>query len=206
MINIIKETDKNSAILAVQQLKNGGIIAVATDTIYGFAVDAGNYDAVEKLYHLKKRDSKKAIAVLFKNLERAQSLLTFSDRALLMARKFLPGPLTMILPLQENNSKLAANLNVADNYIGCRIINKYFINEIFEHFDGDIALTSANLSSQDVYENAQDIYDNFIETELDLLVIDGGELVGNLSSSVVKICNNNVEILRQGAINKEELV
>jgi len=205
MIKIIQETDSNSVILASQHLKDGGILAFATDTVYGFGVDASNCDAVSKLYEIKKRDKKKAIAVLLRDLTRAQELLSFSDKALSIAKKFLPGPLTMILPLKDDGKELANNLNVIDSYIGFRVVDKDFIIKLFEKYQGDVALTSANLSNESVYGSAKEIYENFFETELDLLVVDSGELKDNLVSQIVKIDNDKLEILREGIIGKENI-
>lgn len=205
MIEIIKESSEDSARKAAKHLSNGGILAFATDTIYGFGVDASNSLAVYRLYELKKRDEKKAIAVLLRSLDRAQELLKFSDFALRVANKFLPGPLTMILPVKNGKKLLADNLNINDNYLGVRLVNRKFINELFECFGGDIALTSANLSKEKVSKSGEEIFKKFFETKLDLLVIDGGELEENLASSVVKICDKELEILREGLITKEEI-
>lgn len=205
MIRIIKESDEDSARLAAKHLDNGGILAFATDTIYGFGVDAANSLAVNRLYELKRRDPKKAIAVLFKSISRAMELLDFSKYALMIAKKFLPGPLTIILPIKKNHEDLADNLNINNNDIGFRVVDRKFINELFHHFGGDIALTSANLSNDKVAKSGQKIYEIFSETKLDLLVIDGGELQNNLASSLVRISGNRLEILREGAITKENI-
>jgi len=206
MIKIIKESDRNSASLATQHLKNGGVIAFATDTVYGFGVDASNKEAVQKLYEIKNRDETKAVAVLLKDIPRAKEILKFSDLALSISKKFLPGPLTMILPLKDDHKILADNLNIIDSFIGFRIVDKVFINALFEIFKGDIALTSANLSKERILTNAQEIAEKFFETKLDLLVIDSGELKDNLVSSVIKIDNDKLEILREGIIDKDNIL
>ncbi|MBL6664809.1 MAG: threonylcarbamoyl-AMP synthase [Rickettsiales bacterium] len=205
MIRIIKESDKDSAIIAAKHLEKGGILAFATDTIYGFGVDASNRLAVRRLYELKRRESGKAIAVLFKNLDRARELLQFSDVALSIANRFLPGPLTMIVPVKRKHQSLADNLNINDNYLGFRLVDRKFINDLFTCFRGEIALSSANLSKQDVAKSGKEILTIFVETNLDLLVVDGGELDKNLASSVVKIYGNKLEILREGVISKEDI-
>lgn len=205
-MKIIKETDIDAAKLVAKHLELGGIIAIATDTIYGFGVDASNYEAVEKLYDLKKRDHKKAISILIKDIGRAKKIFNFCEVAQKIANKFLPGALTMVLPLLKTNINLAKNLNINSTNIGFRIIEREFITKIFNEFNGEIALTSANVSGQKVVNGVDELKEKFFKSKVDLLVIDGGKLENNLASSVVKIIDNKIEILRHGAINAKEIL
>lgn len=205
-MKIIKETDIDAAKLVAKHLELGGVIAIATDTIYGFGVDASNYEAVEKLYDLKKRDHKKAISILIKDIGRAKKIFNFCEMAQKIANKFLPGALTMVLPLLKTNINLAKNLNINSTNIGFRIIEREFITKIFNEFNGEIALTSANVSGQKVVNGVDELKENFFKSKVDLLVIDGGKLENNLASSVVKIIDNKIEILRHGAINAKEIL
>lgn len=204
-MRIIKESDHNAGAIVAQYLQEGKIILIATDTIYGLGVDATNAKAVANLYKLKQRNENKAISILLKNLESAQKLFIFSELALKIAHKFLPGALTMVLQLANDQTRLANNLNINGNNIGFRIIDRDFINKIFENFDGEIALTSANISGNEVIKNIDEVEKIFCKTDLDLLVVDGGELENRLPSSVINFIDGKVNILRPGLISREEL-
>jgi len=200
MIKIIKELEDNSAKEAVRYLKNGKILAFATDTVYGLAVDAQNFKAVENLYKIKNRNQNKAIAILLPSLERAKKIFIFDELANKIANNFLPGALTIVLPVKEQQDFLSKNLNINDNFLGFRIIKNDFVEKIFADFDGAIALTSANVSGEKTANSALEISKDFAKTNLDLLVIDSGKLESQNASTVIKINQNNLEVLREGAI------
>lgn len=209
---IIKESDPNSIKIACQHLKDGKIISFATDTIYGVAVDASNSDAVARLYQIKQRSQQKPIAIFVKNLEIAQKIFTFDEKSLKIAKKYLPGHLTMVLKTKNNlKSKqltLANNLNLNnDGFLGFRIIKKEFIENLLEKFGGILAVTSANISGTQSSSSSKEVEKQFkieqiSQPNLDLL-IEGSNSTNKLGSTVIKIDNNQVQILRQGLISIE---
>ena len=89
-MQIIKESDLNSVDLACDFLAAGKIIAFATDTVYGLAVDASNSNAVEALYKLKKRDEKKPIAIFVKDLEAAKKYFSSTKYRRNLPQNFFP--------------------------------------------------------------------------------------------------------------------
>lgn len=203
MVKIILEDDQNAVLEACKALKEGEVIAFATDTVYGIAVDASNTTAVEKLYEIKKRQAQKPIAIFVKNIEAAERILLFCELSKKIAKKFLPGKLTLVLQKKQNiQEKLAANLNNKDDYLGFRIVDRHFINQLMIKFDGILAVTSANLSNELPALNAKDVEKYFSDSKLSL-IIDGGVIEDNDVSTVVKVRNEEIEILRHGAIKKE---
>ncbi len=211
---VIKESDKNAAELACQFLCLGKIIFFATDTVYGIAADATNFKAVEALYKIKNRNQKKPVAVFVKNLQAAKSIFLFDDLAKKIAEKFLPGKLTLVLKTKSKNlSNLASNLNQNDDgFLGFRIVERDFIKNLLEKFDGILAVSSANISSKKAATDASEVKKYFANlTSLDLahdftLLIDGGECQEKLASTVVKIFDNKLTILRNGAIDQSLLL
>ena len=201
-MQIIKESDLNSVDLACDFLAAGKIIAFATDTVYGLAVDASNSNAVEALYKLKKRDEKKPIAIFVKDLEAAKKIFFFDGISTKLATKFLPGSLTLVLETKaEAVSGLALNLNQNNNkFLGFRVIDNDFIQNLLKKFDGILAVTSANESSQKSARSAEEVEKYFKYSQLDLL-IDGGISKQETASTVVKITDGKVTILRQGLTN-----
>lgn len=204
-MKIIKQSDKNALNLALNQLKNQGIFAFKTDTIYGFGVDATCEKSVENLYKLKKREKNKPIAIFVEDLQMAQEFLQFDDFSMKFAAKFFPNGLTLILP-KKSKINLAKNLNEGDNFLGFRIVSLDFITQILREFKRPIAVTSANISGENSTILPSEVVAQFENEEYnDFLLIDDGICEGKIASTVVKITNQKIEILREGAISKAEI-
>jgi L-threonylcarbamoyladenylate synthase len=201
---VIKESDPNAVELACEFLKQGKIISFASDTVYGIAADASNKNALEKLYKAKNRSHQKPIAIFLKDLESAKKIFYFDEVSQKISDKFLPGFLTMVLRVKQEAFKVVApNLNKNNNeFLGFRIINREFVSKLLEKFGGIIAVSSANQSDFEAAKNCDEVVNYFSKEELLDLVIDGGES-GSLASTVIKIDNNKIEILREGAVKKE---
>lgn len=199
-MKIISENNPNAVNLACEALKNGEVIAFATDTVYGIACDAANSNAVKKLYDIKKRDEKKPIAIFVKNLAMAEKIFLFDNLSKKIAQNFLPGSITLVLQKKINSSiKLAANLNPQDNSLGFRIVDRKFITELMSNFSGVLAVSSANLSNQNPALTAKDVEKYFLNSTLKLIV-DGNCKKNAEVSTVIKVTNEKMEILRLGAV------
>ena len=198
---VIKENDKNAINLACEFLRNGKIISFATDTVYGLAVDASNFKAVEDLYKIKNRNKKKPIAIFVKDFEAAKKIFYFDEISQKICKKFLPGSLTLVLETKPEALRLlATNLNQNnDNFLGFRIIDSFFIKNLLEKFNGILAVTSANLSEEKSAITAQEVEKYFNNSKLDLL-LDGGICREKTASTVIKISDKKITLLRQGPV------
>ncbi len=193
---IISQYHQDSVNLAMQQLQKQQVIAIPTDTIYGLAVDATNFEAVEKLYALKKRENQKPIAIFVQNLAMAKEIFAFNELAEKLANLHMPGKITMILPAKENSFNLATNLNYHHKTIGFRFVDSFFVQKLLQSYQKPLAVTSANISGFEVAKSAQDITKIF---DLEL-IIDNEKIFSNTASTVVEITENNFKILRQGEV------
>lgn len=201
-MKIISENSENAVALACEMLRQGQVISFATDTVYGVAVDATNEKAVEKLYEAKKRDAKKPVAIFVKDILAAEKIFYFDEKAKKIAAKFFPGALTLVLKQRYDVHKIAKNLNCeAQNFLGFRIVDRNFITKLMAEFDGILAVTSANLSGLEPANSAAQIKEHFANSSLSLIV-DGGELSPKGVSTVVKVYDQKVEILRHGVISE----
>jgi L-threonylcarbamoyladenylate synthase len=200
---IIKQSDQNAIELACQALHEGKIISFASDTVYGIGVDATNFKAVEDLYKIKNRDQNKPIAIFLKDLEAAKKIFYFDEISNKIAEKFLPGKLTLVLKKKPQElTKIAFNLNNSDDeFLGFRLIKNDFIENLLEKFGGILAVSSANLSNQNSATSAIEVKKYFAKSNLALL-IDGGKSAELEPSTVVKIFDKNIIILRHGAIDE----
>ncbi len=201
---VIDEKKSNAVDVAIDFLQKGKVICFATDTVYGVAVDATNSKAVDGLYKLKKRDKNKPIAIFLKNLESAKKLFIFNDLASEIVEKYMPGDITAILKTTDYAKKiLAKNLNNNDNdFIGFRIIDSYFVQKLFEKYNGILAVSSANEASQNPCISANLVKKNL--KNLDLLI--AGKKTSKLSSTIVKIVDNELTLIRQGKLILKDYV
>ncbi len=87
---------------ALSILRSGGIVAHATETCYGFACDVQNPDAVKRLFVIKKRPLDQPVSALFSSIEQAKLYVEWNEKAEELAKKYLPGPLTLILPTHKD--------------------------------------------------------------------------------------------------------
>lgn len=204
----IQQDSRNAHRLASRALKEGGVICFATETVYALACDASNDLAVQKLYDIKKRDLNKPISVMVNNLEAAKEFLELSKSEEKIAKKFMPGPITLVLGVKNcNTNKLRVSkfLNGNKNNLGLRIPNHKFSLALLKDFGGIMAATSANFSQKEPAVKFSEAFDCF-GGSVDL-IIDGGVCHGKISSTVLKIksFNNEINIIRKGIIDIESL-
>ena len=195
---VINENDSNAATLASEFLHHGKVISFSTDTVYALAADASNFKAVETLYQIKNRDPKKPIAIFVKDLDAAKKIFFFDKKAEEIAKKFLPGALTLVLETRDEAfSYIASNLNRnSDNFLGFRVVDNFFVKELFKKFDGILAVTSVNISGATAATNPDEIKNTL--PNIDLLI--EGEISHQPASTVAKIIDNKITILRQGPV------
>lgn len=191
---ILKAVDNQVVVAAVEVLRAGGVVMHPTETCYGFAVDVGNAEALEKLYKLKGRDANKPVSIMVADLEMARTYGEFSTKALELAEKYWPGPLTILVPRSLN---LPENFNKGQEFVGIRCPSHEFSRELVKAFGSPITTTSANLSGEPpLYEVDLKSFGELAK-EIDL-VVDGGEIPMNKPSTIVKVIGAEIEIIRQG--------
>ena len=171
----------------IETLRKGGVIALPTDTVYGFAIDGSNTDAFEKLATLKKRSKKPFTFFIPKS--------SWYKYAILAKRKiidyFIPGPLTVIL-----KKRIDVSLPFITEKIGMRIPQIDFVIKLLSIYKNPLAVTSANLAGRTPLNSAVEIAEQF--TEIDL-VINGGELLSQ-PSTVIDLTTTPPTALRKGRI------
>jgi len=188
---------------AVQILKNGGVISFATETVYALACDASNDKAIQRIYQLKNRSQNKPIAILVKNLSTAKKFLLINKIEEKIAKKFMPGPLTIIVK-KKAAANLSPLLNNGADEIGFRIPDDDFSLKLLKKFNGIIAATSANISDQNPAINNLEV-ENIFGKKIDL-IIDGGTCKDKVASTVIMVTKNHqIKIIRKGLIKKQQL-
>jgi L-threonylcarbamoyladenylate synthase len=203
MAEIIKINEKNlkKAIeKAAEIVKNCGTIVYPTDTLYGLGVNALEKKSVEKVFEIKGRNYGKPISIAVSSLTEAKKYAEFSSLAVKIGKKFLPGPLTLILPSKEN---LPKHLNPDEN-VRIRIPDNKIALEIIKKSRVPLTATSANLSGGKDPDTAKEAVKQ-IGDKVDL-VLDAGKCKYRKGSTIVKIVDGKIEIIRKGVIRKEDLL
>lgn len=182
----------------VDILNKDGIIIFPTDTVYGIACNAFSDKALIRLFNAKKRSFDKPINVLTNSIDKINLVVdSINDIERELINKYLPGDLTIIL----NKKKGISNILTANkNTIGVRIPNNEVALKILSSYQYPLAVTSANISGFDVGTKLDDLIDIF-KDKVDV-IIDGG-ILKSTPSTIVRIQNNNINILRQGNLKIE---
>lgn len=189
---------------AIEVLRSGGVVAHATETCYGFACDLRNPDAAAKLFAVKKRPSDQPVSALFSSLEEARKFVVFSPKALELAEKYLPGPLTLVLPVREDapfqiHVCPSTQPPIPNPTIGIRISSSPLAQNLAAAFGGPIATTSANLHGEPNPYSVSAIETQFLGIDpAPDLVIDSGTLPLSPPSTVVESIGESIRVLRQG--------
>lgn len=182
-------------------LQAGEIVALPSETVYGLAGNALLDSTVEKIYQLKGRPSTNPLIVHVHGLEQAEDLAEINNTARILAEHFWPGPLTIILPKKPCiPDRISAGLPS----VALRAPAHPLFREILLGLDFPLAAPSANLSNSTSPTCPQHILDSFGEKAPK--VLEGGSCEIGLESTVVSLVDEeNIQILRQGPISKEEL-
>lgn len=183
---------------AVELLRAGEAIAYPTETFYGLGVDARMSQALQRLDSIKQRPHDKSYPVLIPSVAYLRSVATLSSRTENLVRTFWPGPLTIVLPATNQSLPFASS----DGTIGVRMSRHPIAQQLVHLFDGPITSTSANLSHAAPADTPATVASYFP----DLSLIDAGKTPGGPASTVVKVNDDQLELLRLGAIAFDDIV
>ncbi|MCE4602671.1 MAG: threonylcarbamoyl-AMP synthase [Desulfurococcales archaeon] len=185
---------------AVKVLRNGGIIVIPTDTVYGLAADPFNEDAVKRVYEVKERSQSKPLPLLLGEAHHALRLVKPNQLFWSLAMRYWPGPLTLVA---ESREDLPGYLRRWEG-IGVRLPNCNLCRSIARKIGGAIIGTSANISGMEAPRTAAQAM-SMLGDQVDLY-LDGGPTFLGVSSTVVDTRGESPRIIREGYIRKEALV
>ncbi len=188
---------KESLKKAISQLKKGGVIIHPTDTIPGLAADATNPAAVERIYHIKARDSQKPLLILCADLEMVHQYVSYLPaHALKLLDTYGHLPITLIYPQAKN---LPKNLVANEGSIGIRIPQHTASLSLIRGLGKPIASTSANLSGQPAPQQIGNIDAAVLKLVDYVLNLPATEQPSRaLSSWIVKVETSGFSIIRTG--------
>jgi L-threonylcarbamoyladenylate synthase len=201
IIDYKKSRHKQILRACILALKQGKILAYPTDTSYGLAVDAENFDAVKKLYRIKGREFNKPIHVIVPNEAYAKKLVNWNSLASRLAKKFWPGAITLVLGLRIKGEGYRL-LSAGNGTIGLRMPKNQIALDLAKYLKRSITATSANISgAPDIY-SAGNIAKQFNKRKFQPdIIINAGKLPKRKPSTVVKIeYDGKLRVLRSGSV------
>jgi L-threonylcarbamoyladenylate synthase len=200
MAEIIPESDSQVVDAAARLLRAGELIAYPTDTVYGLGAVASNDSAVRRLYAAKNRSPSKALPLLIADTIAALEIADVTPLANRLMAQFWPGALTIVLRKHERYHSLAL---AKEDTVALRVPDHSVVRSIIRGVGEPVTGTSANRSGGRSPVSAAEVA--FQMGELVALVIDGGPARHAIESTVVDITQDGVNILRQGAVGKDEI-
>ena len=200
-INLENKLDYEELKIPAKIIKEGGIVIFPTETVYGIGTNGLNKEAIKKLYEVKQRPLNKPISLLVSNIEMVNQVAkNISKLEYKIMQNFFPGPLTIIL---EKKDIVPDILTANTNTVGIRMPSGEIARKLIEYAGVPIATPSANISGKPSGTNIKDIQKDF-EGKVDCF-IDNGESKLGIPSTIVRVINNEVHILRQGSISTEQI-
>lgn len=177
------------------------VVMHATETCYGLAADVFDEQALNKLYKIKKMPGVKPVSMMVKSLEEAEKYAQFDDLARGLAKKFWPGPLTLVVPRKK---VLPEFFNPESGNVGIRCPDSKIAMALLDLNVRPLTTTSANISGRPEVYKVLDYLGQLEEHDVvPDLVIDGGEIARKKPSVIIKIVGGKWEILRDGDMVEE---
>jgi L-threonylcarbamoyladenylate synthase len=189
-----REPEKAAVDEALRVLREGGIVALPTETFYGLAVDARSAPACRLLFDLKGRPDEKAFPCIVSGLpQMEESALHVEEAARVLARTFWPGPLTLVVAAKPG---LAAASS--DGSIAVRASSVRLARDLAEGLGAPITATSANRSGEPAATTATQVASS-VGSGVQL-ILDGGACPGGLPSTVVDVRDLRPRLVREGRV------
>ena len=181
-------------------LLNGDIVAFGTDTVFGLACVYDDLKAIEKVYKAKNREAKKALPMMCGSVDMIDDVAYVSNKARTLMNKYMPGAITIIY---KKKDVIPDDCTSGLSTIGIRIPNDEFILKLINIVGKPLLVTSCNMSHEPNLYKWEDVY-KVMENRIDGLV--QKDALGSGASTIVDCSGDEIKILRDGPISKEEIM
>ncbi len=199
---VISISDESAAVLAVEQITAGEVTVIPTDTIYGLTANAESNEAIKRLYDIKGRDLSKPSAIFLGSVAAiaryAEIEHEYADHII---RKFLPGPLTVVLKSRITD---LPGVVTPDGKVGIRVSSDEFVNSLVETVGSPLIATSANRSGKPDPCTADELVELFAH-QVPLIITREGAIVP-LATTVVDLSESRPRLIREGTIAFTDLL
>lgn len=187
---------------AAEIVRNGGLAAFPTETVYGLGADATQDRAVARIFEAKGRPFFNPLIAHVTDVEAAVELAQFSSAALTLAARFWPGPLTLVLPRQEGCPvSLLASAGLPS--LALRVPQHALAQELLREVARPVVAPSANPSGRISPTTAQHVRDG-LGNKVDF-ILDGGPCAVGIESTIVSLLDDTPRLLRAGGLAREKI-
>ena len=197
----IMPASETAVAAAARWLAEGGLVGFPTETVYGLGADAGNADAVARLYQAKGRPAFNPLIAHVGDLKAARRIGVFDAQATALAEAFWPGPLTLVLP-RTRDCAVADLATAGLDTVAIRVPVHPVALEILRAFNRPVVAPSANLSGHVSPTTAAHVQSD-LAGRIDLIV-DGGAVAVGVESTIVG-CFETPMLLRPGGLPRGEI-
>ena len=192
--------DRQGLETCAEAIKNGGLVAFPTETVYGLGANAFDGAACAKIYEAKRRPPEKALILHLSDKIDPSSFAEINDAYLKLKKAFPIGPITFVLPLKAD---LPTVVTAGGNTVAFRFPENPIAREFIDLCGVPIAAPSANISGKEPPTDATSVINDFSGV-IDC-IIDGGDCAVGTPSTIVSLIGEP-KILREGAIPAEEVL
>lgn len=190
---------KNDIDIVENMLKEGKVLALPTETVYGLAVSSLKEEYFKRLVKIKNRKPDKPFTLMISDINQVKDIIEISPLADKVISKFTPGPITIIL---KSKNLIPSYLDLNTGYVGIRIPNDKFILSVINKLNFPLLVPSANPRDLLPATNKEEVF-NYFHEDIDGIV--DGEIKSNIPSTVIKIENDEIILLRKGEISLEQI-
>ncbi|MBV9608375.1 MAG: threonylcarbamoyl-AMP synthase [Acidobacteria bacterium] len=185
-----------------EQIRNGNALGMPTDTFYGLAADPFNLRAVDHIYDVKSRSRHKPLSLLIESVDQAEELTRPpSEEFYKLARKFWPGPLTLIV---RAASRLPLKVTANTGNVAIRVPAANIPIAVIKASGLPLTATSANVSGASECTTASGVREQL--GKLIPVIVDGGPSPRSVPSTIVDLTDpDGWRVMREGAISTQEI-
>lgn len=195
----MKRYDQNETSELAEILKNDGVISVPTDTVFGVCARIASKDAHDNLVKTKNRPHDKSFPIMCADEDQIKSIAIVNDKAERLIRKFMPGPITLVLPKQP---ELPEYVNNGGDTIAIRMATSKPVEDLIRKTGSPIFMSSANKSGEPTCTSLDEI-------EKSCPTLDGmmeGKVSFGKGSTIVDCTSDTIKVLREGPILLEQIL
>lgn len=200
-----QEPEASLVTYAAEKIRAGEVLGIPTDTFYGLAVDPFNLHAVDRVYEIKTRSRHKPLSLLIESVDQAAEMAwPVPEIFYLLARRFWPGPLTIIV---KADPKLPLKVTANTGNVALRVPAAEVPLAIIRSAGLPITATSANLHGESECSSAMQVRDQLGDSLA--IIVDGGPAPGLMPSTIIDLtCEDGSgwRLLRHGAIPEEQII
>jgi len=185
---------------AVDALSRGELVVYPTDTLYGLGADIYNEVAVRKVFEIKKRPWSIPLSIAVSGFKMLEEVAYLDDKAILLAKVFLPGKLTLVLKKKKTISDVVTG---GGDRVAVRIPGNRVALDLISRF-GPITATSANVHGMETLADVDGIRKQFKNQGVSVY-LDIGRVAGK-PSTIVDVSGETIRIIREGEITRREVL